>query len=140
MIKPYLSRCVQIALLCLAGASVVGCKNAPVQKRIVPEKTAEVQAPSPEEQRKQREAERLQQCQKELDALRTINAEQYQQNKRAFDALMSGASQYAGLRTQVNSDTQDTVDALYRYKVNRLCAEVNQAVLAGLAARGEQIK
>ncbi|WP_249921455.1 hypothetical protein [Serratia plymuthica] len=50
---------------------------------------------------------------------------------------MSGAAQYGGLRSQVNAQTQETVDALYRYKVNRLFADITQATLTSLATRGE---
>lgn len=57
-----------------------------------------------------------------------------------IDALMSGASQYAGIRTQVNERMQDTLDALYRYQVSYQCAEINQALLAELAKRGGAIK
>jgi len=88
----------------------------------------------------QKEAERLQQCLAQLGALRNINAKQHQQYQQAFDKLMSGASQYASLRIKVNGDIQETVDALYRYKVNYLCAAVNQVVLVGLAERGEPEK
>lgn len=118
----------------------VACQAAKTSKAGQPHAAAEQSAPSEDALRKQREAERLQQCQQELGALRTVNEKQFQHYKQAFDSLMSGASLYAGLRTKVNGETQETVDALYRYKVNRLCAEVNQAVLTGLADRGEQVK
>lgn len=88
----------------------------------------------------EREAERITLCQKELEALREVNPEKFNTYKAEFDRLMSGAAQYAGLRTRVNSETQDTVDALYRYKVNRLCADIGQATLTGLAERGERLK
>jgi len=88
----------------------------------------------------QREADRLTQCQKELEALEGIDPERQKTLRQEFDRLMSGAAQYAGLRTRVNSETQDTVDALYRYKVNRMCANITQAMLNGLAERGERLK
>ncbi|HGM5420069.1 hypothetical protein [Serratia liquefaciens] len=90
--------------------------------------------------RQQREMELLQQCQDLLGVLHNINVKDFQQYKQAFDSLMSGASQYAGVRTKVNGNTQETVDALYRYKANYLCAGVNQAVLTSLAERGELVK
>ncbi|MEE4449663.1 hypothetical protein [Serratia sp. C2(1)] len=88
----------------------------------------------------EREAERMAQCQQELEALKNINSKQHTEYQAEFSRLMSGAAQYAGLRARVNSTAQDTVDALYRYKVTRLCAQVSQAVLNGLADRGEQQK
>ncbi|WP_273855334.1 hypothetical protein [Serratia liquefaciens] len=86
------------------------------------------------------ETERLVQCQKEVDALKDLHPEQHAAYKKAFDSYMSGAAQYAGLRTQVNSETRETVDALYRYKVNRLCADIGVATLNALAERGESLK
>ncbi|MCA4824950.1 MAG: hypothetical protein KJJ56_16370 [Serratia rubidaea] len=126
---------VRAGILMLALLGATACQNVKPKAADKPQS-----APSVETQRQQREAKRLQQCQQELAALQKINPERYQDNQRAFDSLMSGASQYAGLRARVNDDTQETVDALYRYKVSRLCVEIEQSVLIGLAERGEQVK
>ena len=128
------------AVLCLLALSAAACQNQKSGKPAVNTQNQAVQAPSEEALRKQREAEQLQQCQEQLGALRTIDEKQYQRYKQAFDSLMSGASQYANLRARVNGDTQETVDALYRYKVSRLCAAIEQAVMTGLVERGEQVK
>ncbi|CAI1948114.1 hypothetical protein [Serratia quinivorans] len=82
------------------------------------------------------EVQRLRQCQQQLKALRTLQDARYPATQGAFDRLMRGAAQYASLRTSVNESTQDTVDALYRYRVNLLCAQINQAVLNRLAEQG----
>lgn len=87
-----------------------------------------------------RRALRLAQCQRELEVLKSLNPEQHTALRQTFNQLMSGAAQYSGLRTQVNAQTQETVDALYRYKVNRLCANIAQATLADLAKRGEVLE
>ncbi|WP_017891039.1 hypothetical protein [Serratia sp. S4] len=110
---------------------LAGCQtpSKPLKKASVPQEYGPTQA--------EREVARLQQCQKELEALRTLQPKQFSVYKQEFDRLMSGAVQYSGLRTRVNADTQDTVDALYRYRVNKLCAQIDQAVLLGLAERGE---
>ncbi|WP_273830957.1 hypothetical protein [Serratia bockelmannii] len=100
-----------------------------VNKTSVPQEQGPSQA--------EREAARLQQCQKELEALCSVVPKQFTAYKQEFDHLMSGAAQYSGIRPRVNADTQDTVDALYRYRVNKLCAKIDQAVLLGLAERGE---
>ena len=84
------------------------------------------------------ESARLKQCQKELEALNTIASVEYTKYRKEFDRLMNGAAQYAGLRTMVGSGTRNTVDALYHYKVNLLCADVSQAMLKGLTERGER--
>ncbi|ALL35898.1 hypothetical protein [Serratia marcescens] len=87
-----------------------------------------------------RETQDLKQCQQNLNALGTLKTADYPAKKQVFDNLMSGASQYAGLRTQVNERTQETVDALYRYQVSYQCAKINQALLTELAKRGGAIK
>lgn len=125
-------------LLCLMGGVLLlgGCEGSkrasPAAKQAVAQESDKTEA--------QKEAERLAQCQKELEALKGINPEQHKAYRQEFDRLMSGAAQYAGLRTRVNSETQSTVDALYRYKVSRLCADITQATLTGLADRGERLK
>ncbi|KYQ98865.1 hypothetical protein AWY96_10205 [Serratia plymuthica] len=111
---------------------LTGCQTAQkTAKKPLPEQ--KTQTPTQAEL----EAARLQQCQKELEALRTVQPKQFTGYKQEFDRLMNGAAQYSGLRTRVNAETQDTVDALYRYRVNKLCAQIDQAVLLGLAERGE---
>lgn len=126
---------VRAGILTLALLGGVACQQAKPNAAAKPQPASSV-----EPQRQQREAQRLQQCQQALTALQKINPEGYQEYQRAFDSLMGGASQYAGLRARVNDDTQETVDALYRYKVSRLCAAIEQAVMTGLVERGEQVK
>ncbi|HEJ8043613.1 TPA: hypothetical protein SMI51_003619 [Serratia marcescens] len=93
-----------------------------------------------QDEKAKRESQDLKQCQQNLNALGTLKTADYPAKKQVFDNLMSGASQYAGVRTQVNERTQETVDALYRYQVSYQCAEINQALLTELAKRGGAIK
>ncbi|VEA61136.1 Uncharacterised protein [Serratia plymuthica] len=126
------------ALLCLLGGSLLlsGCE-AP-KHRVA---TAQMAAgPTPEQSLAAREAEQLAQCQKELEALKPVDAKRHQAFQQEFSRLMSGAAQYARVRPQAGSGTQETVDALYRYKIKRLCADISQALLTGLADMGEQVK
>ncbi|WP_411749736.1 hypothetical protein [Serratia marcescens] len=88
----------------------------------------------------EQEAIRLKQCQQELGALKSINPEKHKMLSGSFDHLMIGAAQYAALRHSINSQTQDTVDSLYRYKVNHLCADITQATLSSLASQAENNK
>lgn len=128
---------VRTGILCLLALSMTACQKQKLSPLSVTRKGDTAQIQADDAARRQREEDRLQLCHKQLSALHNIDVKQYQHYKQAFDSLMSGASQYAGLRTRVNSDTQDTVDALYRYKVNYLCAGIDNAVLNGLA---EQVK
>jgi len=83
------------------------------------------------------ESEKLKQCQSQLEALKTMNPEKYKRLHTSFDYLMNGAAQYTGIRQNTNADTQDTVDALYRYRANLLCSQIAQALLDSLTSRGE---
>lgn len=90
-----------------------------------------------EKSRANLETERLTQCQQELEALQSISPEKYKTLNSTFHHLMNGAAKYASLRLNINSQTQETVDSLYRYKVNHLCADISQATLTGLASQVE---
>lgn len=117
--------------LLLLTTLLSGCK-APVR----PQVTGLRPTATPTEQPLGRGVQHLQQCQQQLKILSTLQDVSYPPTQREFDRLMRGAAQYAGLRTRVNESTQDTVDALYRYRVNLLCAQINQAVLNRLAEKG----
>lgn len=129
---PAACRLTLLALLTCGTLALSGCSS----KRPAPAPQPNAAQPA-EQAHAEQEARRLTQCQKELEALQSLNPAQYKTLRQAFDRLMSGAAQYSGLRPQVNSQTQDTVDALYRYRVNRLCANITQATLTSLADRGE---
>lgn len=87
--------------------------------------------------KKSAESEKLKQCQAQLEALKTMSPAQYKRMHISFDYLMNGAAQYTGIRQSTNIDTQDTVDALYRYRANLLCSQIAQALLDSLTSRGE---
>ncbi|OQV36222.1 hypothetical protein BV901_10295 [Serratia nematodiphila] len=120
----------------LAGNAMLlsGCESG---KRLLPAVKQEL-VKETEKTEAQKEAEQLALCQKELEALKPVAAKQHQAFQQEFSRLMSGAARYASVRTQANSGTQETVDALYRYKVKRLCADISQALLTSLADMGER--
>lgn len=119
------------ASLLLLTVLLSGCKS-PIRSAISEPSTVV----ATEDQQIGQETQRLQQCQQELKALKTLQAGSFAAIQNNFDQLMRGAAQYAGLRTSINENTQDTVDALYRYRINLLCAQINQAVLNRLAEQG----
>lgn len=53
---------------------------------------------------------------------------------------MTAASQYAGVRNDVNAGTQGAVDSLYQYRSARMCADISQALLTELSDRGDDRK
>lgn len=79
-------------------------------------------------------------CQRELLALSKINQRYYAQKKAAFDNLLSSASVYTSVRGDIGSQTKDTMDALYKYKTQKLCIDIEQTVRQALISRGEDFR
>lgn len=104
---------------------LMGCQHKPKTVDIVDAKTHLIE-------KQHQENSRLENCHGELESLKAINSEKYMQTKKQFDQLMQGTAQYAGIRSNVKSSTQETVDALYRYRVNLLCTEISNTLLNSL--------
>jgi hypothetical protein len=79
-------------------------------------------------------------CQRELLALSKVNQTAYAQKKAAFDALLNSASVYTAVRDDIGSQTRGTMDALYKYKTQKLCSDIEQTVRQSLITRGENFK
>ncbi|MEC9714303.1 hypothetical protein RCT60_14955 [Escherichia coli] len=77
--------------------------------------------------------EKMERCRRELDALKKIDSAVYNKRKMDFDKLVSGASLYNGVRGDVGNYTQSAVDALYRFRSDKLCADIASDVLKGLS-------
>lgn len=122
---------VLMLVIFFSAALLAGCQKSPERKTHT--SAEQVVVPTAAEM----EAAQLKQCQETLETLRTVNAKQYTQYQKTFEQLMKGAAQYSGIRDRIKDDTQDTVDALYRYRVSKLCAQVDQAVLLSLTETGE---
>lgn len=143
-LAPVITACSVIMLVMLA----TGCQSESVRAVVNKEMRANPNSATleqgtafPESQAAMKEMSRLELCRKELEAMQNLNMtspqEDYQGN---FDTLMQEISRYSSLRNSAGDDTRETVDALYRYRVNRLCANVHLALLNGLSDRGEQMK
>ncbi|VTR60887.1 Uncharacterised protein [Serratia fonticola] len=76
----------------------------------------------------------------ELASLKQVNPKAYAIKQANFNRLVNNASVYSAVRGDVSSTTKDTLDALYKYKTNQLCAEIERDVLQGLIQRGEGVK
>ncbi len=125
------SKCVIPATVIFSILLLTGCQKNMVKKEHLSE--SQVVKPTDEEI----EAAQLQQCQKSLDALQTVKTQQSVEYKKSFEKVMEGAAQYSGIRSRIKDETQGTVDALYRYRVSKLCAQIDQALLIGLTESGE---
>lgn len=119
-----------LALL-LGSLLLNGCQSS--KKTVTPAAAKTVM----KNEKAERDAGDLKQCQQNLNVLSRLQTTSYPSLKKDFDNLMLGASQYAGVRFQVNGQAQETIDALYRYRVSYLCSEIQQAALAVLVTRAE---
>lgn len=125
------------SLIISNGLLLAGCANeSPVTSLVTPPaEPVVVAAPPPPP-----EPTRMSRCQSELASLQTISPQAYAARKASFDSLVKNASVYSAVRGEVNSSTKDTLDALYKYKTNQVCAEIGRDVLNGLIRRVEGVK
>ncbi|EHG2955466.1 hypothetical protein J1J25_004735 [Salmonella enterica subsp. diarizonae serovar 53:r:z35] len=77
---------------------------------------------------------KIERCRRELEALKKIDLSVYNKRKLEFDKLISGAALYSGVRKDVGDYTQSAVDALYRFRSDKLCADISIDVLNNLSA------
>lgn len=77
-------------------------------------------------------------CQQSLDSLIKINSGRGNQFKQRFNTLLSSASEYATIRNQTDNNIRLTVDSLYEFRTNKLCADINKSLLDNLILRGEK--
>ena len=136
----------KMSTILLCSLLLAGCQLLPLSENQTTEATPDVTlAPAPvltnaepeHSPKYDGDQARLQQCQGQLDALKTMDPAEYKRMRSTFDYLMNGAAQYADVRNKTNADTQDTVDSLYRYRSNLLCAQIAQRLLDSLTNRGE---
>ncbi|HCM1955505.1 TPA: hypothetical protein N3A08_004663 [Salmonella enterica subsp. salamae serovar 9,46:z4,z24:z39:z42] len=78
-------------------------------------------------------------CDRELKALKKLDARSYAVRRAQFTRLMSSASLYASIRTDVAGGTREAVDAMYRFRTGKLCAEISRDVLDALARQENSI-
>lgn len=123
---------------------LTGCSAIPKQeiKTLVTPVSPDVQSTSPAQQTPVENSgvtadSRLGVCRKELDILKRLDNTRYLSRKAVFDKLMSGARLYGDVRSDLQSGTRSTVDALFSYKLEKLCADISQDVLNSLSRIGE---
>lgn len=105
-----------------------------------PPQEISVSPPPPQPAVAENKSNKIGLCQSELASLKQVNPKAYAIKQANFNRLVSNASVYSAVRGDVNSATKDTLDALYKYKTNQLCAEIERDVLQGLIQRGESVK
>ena len=80
----------------------------------------------------------IEQCRNALNSLQTVNPQQWQMHQSAFNSLVKSASQYGSVRNGVSNGTKETVDAMYQFRTNKICADIEKDLMDGLIERGEK--
>ncbi|MBN6377759.1 hypothetical protein JZM21_24950 [Escherichia coli] len=118
-----------VFLVLLTGMLLGGCESKP---SIKPLQQTTGSKPVSSSGDRLDDVEKMERCRRELEALKRIDSAVYNKRKAEFDKLVSGASLYNGVRSDVGNYTQNAVDALYRFRSDKLCADIASDVLAGL--------
>jgi hypothetical protein len=83
--------------------------------------------------------QRIALCQQRVNSLKNINPQSYQKRIAYFNGLLSNASGYAGIRSNVDESTRKAIDALYKYKTEKFCADVEHELMSNLSSRVESL-
>ncbi|EPF4175187.1 hypothetical protein ACSSEF_001223 [Escherichia albertii] len=119
-----------VLLVLLTGMLLGGCESKP---GIKPLQQTTVSKPVSSSGDRLDDVEKMERCRRELEALKKIDSAVYNKRKAEFDKLVSGATLYNGVRSDVGNYTQSAVDALYRFRSDKLCADIANDVLKNLA-------
>lgn len=125
---------IRTGVLILIGLLLMGCDSQRVMtKKISSVKVSNIRSVESVVSDKLNDIEKMERCRRELEALKRIDIKLYNQRKAEFDRLMLGADIYSGVRSDVRISTQDAVDAYYRYRVDKMCADISKNVLDSLS-------
>ncbi|MCP1107541.1 hypothetical protein M6G53_19410 [Serratia nevei] len=83
--------------------------------------------------------QRIALCQQRVNSLKNINPQSYQKRIAYFNGLLANASGYAGVRGNVDESTRKAIDALYQYKTEKFCADVEHELMSDLSSRVENL-
>ncbi|HGB4478456.1 TPA: hypothetical protein ACLGOT_004599 [Salmonella enterica] len=123
-----------VAVLVFA-ALLTGCVGKRTVSRVISPSTTAVTPTSSVASATLDEAARMERCRRELDVLKKINSTVYENRRGEFERMMSGAGVYSGVRGDVSTYTQEAVDAFYRFRAEKLCADIANDVLNELSKK-----
>lgn len=126
-------------VLLLTGLLLAGCDThrAPVRKVSSVSQDNNIKPVVTVASDKLNDIEKMERCRRELEALKRIDIRIYNQRKGEFDRVMQGADIYSGVRSDIRASTQDAVDAYYRYRVDKMCADISKNVLDSLSGNNK---
>ncbi|WP_152998385.1 hypothetical protein [Pantoea stewartii] len=80
---------------------------------------------------------KMNRCENQLKALKVVSSDDYKKQLKNFTHVMMMASQYGQVRAHTDPDTAAAVDALYQYRMSKMCAEISWHLLSALTEKGE---
>ncbi|MBN6377869.1 hypothetical protein JZM21_25530 [Escherichia coli] len=125
-----------VGMLILAGLLITGCDaNRGSVRKANAVDANNIKSAESVNADKLNDIEKMERCRRELEALKRTDIRMYNKRKAEFDKVMQGANIYSGVRSDVRASTQDAVDAYYRYRVDKMCADISKDVLDSLSDR-----
>lgn len=129
---------IRTGIIFLVGLLLVGCDaHQMTAKNVRGVEVNNIKPVESVESDKLNDIEKMERCRRELEALKRIDIRIYNQRKGEFDRVMQGADIYSGVRSDIRESTQDAVDAYYRYRVDKMCADISKNVLDSLSDKGK---
>ena len=78
-------------------------------------------------------------CVAEATTLIKINRIKYEKDYINLSTMIKATKDYAGIITTIQSDTQSIITPLYQYKINNICNEISQKLLAEMKVKALEI-
>jgi hypothetical protein len=77
-------------------------------------------------------------CLKELDALKKVDAKQYQGKSSELNHLLSEAKTYVQVRNSLNNDMSVILDSAFQYRIAKTCNDIRVDLTQSLLQRIEK--
>lgn len=118
---------------------VAGCSSTPPAtplkaKSAIPPVTVSAQVPT--ELATEGES-KVSQCNKELQALKTINGAESARYQREMDHLVASGQQYMNVKAGISSDINDIMTPRYQFAVANLCWKIRNALSQSLLKQAD---
>lgn len=128
------------ALILICSQFMSGChvmSNNPAKSVFSPSATMYSEPVKPElanEDKTAAPAGQASTCQRELSSLSGINPRDYADKRADFNALLQSANAYKDVRQQISPGMRETMDSFYKFKMLRLCSQIELSLQQGLIA------
>ncbi|MFJ3264877.1 hypothetical protein ACIP8G_00155 [Serratia liquefaciens] len=81
----------------------------------------------------------IQSCPQELTALEKIAPKSYQRKSGELNNALAQASLYLSVKESVNPNTVEIMDSAYKYKISKICSEIQSELASALISNVENV-